>query len=209
MGCSAGGDEGCGGESSVSTSTSRAKSHKKYFKIILQIVVIFLVLGVGVASLINHVVNVKIAGTAEGSLVFVDGQTGKKVSTTLTDSDSDGFADSGQISIQNRADFTFKGKIIDLTVEKDDKTFLSTISGNGIWYFYEDSDLSGNLSDGDILVGKVKIEQGSSNLDGDTFTVAANSEKELRIHLYFEPYAAEGNYEISFDIIAVYDVNSG
>jgi hypothetical protein len=50
--------------------------------------------------------------------------------------------------------------------------------------------------------------QGSSSLEGDAFTVASNSEKKLKISLLFEPYASEGNYEISFEIVAVYETHS-
>jgi hypothetical protein len=168
---------------------------------------VFLIAGVA-GNVVYSVATVKLSGTSEGSLIKINGLNQNEVVAEFQDTDRDGFADTGEIMIKNEGDFSFKGRIVNLEVRSGIKSFISNLTGNGIWLFYLDSDSNGKISVGDILIGKVKIMQGSSSLEGDAFTVASNSEKKLKISLLFEPYASEGNYEISFEIVAVYETHS-
>jgi len=163
-----------------------------------------LLLGVVVGDLVYFVGNVTFKAETSGSLVSINGEHGG-VSISLEDSDNDGFSDSGSVLIRNEGDFSFSGRIANLAVKHGSENYLVSLSGNGIWYFYSDEDSDGAISENDIKIGKIKIEQGSSALEGDSFTVASNGEKELNIRLYFEPYASQGIYEVSFDILAIYE----
>ena len=174
-------------------------------KLILGLI-IAIYFGVAVGELIYTVGNITFTAQTNGSLVSINGEHGS-VSVSLQDSDNDGFCDSGSVLVRNDGDFSFKGKIANLEVTHDAEEYIVVLSGNGIWYFYSDEDSSGNLTPSDIKVGKVKIEQGSSALEEDTFTVSSDGEKELNVKLYFEPYAEEGSYEISFDILAIYETS--
>lgn len=167
-------------------------------------IAIVILLGIAVGEVVYLVGNVTMKAETNGSLVTINGREGS-VSVTLEDSDSDGFCDSGSVLVQNEGDFSFNGRIANLAVRHGTESYLVILEGNGIWYFYSDEDSSGDLSASDIKIGKIKIEQGSSALDGDTFTVASNGEKELNVKFYFEPYAPSGSYEVSFDVLAVYD----
>ncbi len=172
-------------------------------------VLLILFFGVVVGDLIYFIGSVTFRAETNGSLVSINGINGdNSVSVALEeleDSDNDGFCDKGGVVVRNEGDFSFNGRIANLAIRHESEEYLVVLAGNGIWYFYSDVDSNGELSDSDVKIGKVKIEQGSSALEGDTFTVASNSEKELNIRLYFEPYAPQGTYEVSFDVLAIYD----
>jgi hypothetical protein len=163
-----------------------------------------IILGVAVGELLYLVGNVTLRAETRGSLVSINGEEGS-ISLYLEDSDNDGFSDSTSFVVRNEGDFSFTGRIANLAVRHGSESYLVILMGNGIWYFYSDVDSSGNVSAPDIKIGKVKIEQGSSALEGDSFTVASNGEKVLGVKLYFEPYAPSGSYEVSFDVIAIYE----
>ena len=162
-----------------------------------------LILGIAIGEVVYLVGNVTLTAQTNGSLVSING--GDSASVSLEDTDNDGFCDSGSVVVRNDGDFSFNGRIANLAVTHGSERYIVVLAGNGIWYFYSDEDSSGNLTPSDIRIGKVKIEQGSSALEGDTFTVSSNGEKELNVRLYFEPYAEEGSYEISFDVLAIYE----
>jgi hypothetical protein len=165
---------------------------------------VILLSGIVVGDLVYFVGNVTFKAETNGSLVYINGERGS-VSVSLEDSDNDGFSDSGSVLIRNEGDFSFNGRVANLAVRHEDENYLVILAGNGIWYFYSDEDSDGAISENDIKIGKIKIEQGSSALEGDSFTVASNGEKELNIKIYFEPYASQGIYEVSFDVLAIYE----
>ncbi len=168
------------------------------------IILAILLLGVVIGDIVYFIGSVTFKAETNGSLVSINGEYGG-VSVALEDSDNDGFCDSGSVLIRNEGDFSFNGRIANLAIRHDLENYLVVPAGNGIWYFYSDVDSNGALSENDIKIGKIKIEQGSSALEGDSFTVASNSEKKLNIKLYFEPYASRGTYEVSFDVLAIYE----
>ncbi len=155
-------------------------------------------------SLIHSFGKVSLSANAKGKLVKVNGMD-CCIEVQMEDSDSDGFPDFGILRVTNEGDFSFRGRVVDLSVRKGDEVYLTNLTGNGIWYFYSDEDYNGEVTPSDILVGKVKIEQGSSSLERDVFVVSANGEKELRIRMYYAPYAEEGEYKIEFEIITLYE----
>lgn len=169
-------------------------------------IAIAVLFGIAVGEIVYLVGNVTLTAETAGSLVSING--GNEATISLEDSDNDGFCDSGSVLVRNEGDFSFNGRIANLEVRHGSESYIVVLAGNGIWYFYSDEDSSGNLTASDIKMGKIRIEQGSSALDGDVFTVASNSQKELNVKLYFEPYAPQGRYEISFDVLAVYERGS-
>ncbi len=158
------------------------------------------------STVLQDIANVEAQMKAEGSLILING---KSVPTTIDlnfqDSDSDGYPDTAEINVRNEGDMTLKAKIVNVNVSLNDHDFLVERTGNGIWSFYEDVDSNG-LDAGDIKIGEVKIYQGSSSLDENVFTVKSNYEKTLKVELKFEPYAAPGNYTVSFSIVSIHEI---
>jgi len=145
----------------------------------------------------------------EGSLIKINGNDFQtSLFLSFEDSDGDGFEDLAVFTIRNEGDFSFKGKILNLSVTLNESEFLVERSGNGIWSFYYDKDGDGAISNGDIAIGRVKIIQGSSSLDGDVFTVSENDEKKITVKLEYYPYASNGTYRVYFEIAPVYEERS-
>jgi hypothetical protein len=161
---------------------------------VLVLAVAFFV-AVASSAIIQKVVTVKARDSVNESLVTVNG-----IGYDLLEVELNG---SGSVRIVNNAYFNFKGRIVNLSVEKDDVKFLVERTGNGIWAFYYDNNSNNLLDNDDIKMGEVKIEQGSSSLDGDIFTV--DDEKNLKITMRYEPYVEKGDYVVKFEIIPVYE----
>jgi len=162
-------------------------------KLLFVFVVFFL--AVTSSAIVQKIVTVKAKDKVNKPFVTVDGVNYGIVEVTLNGS--------GSVKVVNNAYFSFKGKITNLSVEKDNIEFLVRRSGNGIWTFYYDNNSNNLLDSGDIKMGEIKIEQGSSSLDGDIFTV--DNEKNLKITMRYEPYVEEGDYTVKFEIIPVYE----
>jgi|Deesub1362A_J573_1020465.scaffolds.fasta_scaffold03394_5 hypothetical protein len=69
----------------------------------------------------------------EGSLIKINGNDFQtSLFLSFEDSDDDGFDDLAVFTIRNEGDFSFKGKIVNLSVTLNDIKFLVERSGNGI-----------------------------------------------------------------------------
>lgn len=147
------------------------------------------------STLVQKLANVEIKDVVEERMVQIVGANDGSLSMTLNGS--------GEFKVVNKAYFTFKGKIVNLSVENDGVNFLVKRTGNGIWSFYYDNNSNTLLDGGDIKMGEVKIEQNSSSLDVDEFTV--RNEKVLKITIRYEPYVETGNYSVKFEIVPVYE----
>ncbi len=182
------------------------------------IVFTIVVLSVGVvvsSGLVDKIITMVVKSEAGDAFIYINdiGTPASRITVNLTDEDGDGYGDSGEITVENRADFTLNARITDVQIavsyETGEETgFVENRTGHGIWEFYEDSDSDRQLSPGDVMVGKLKIKQSSSSLDEDAFKVASENSKDLRITMEYQPYApgrlaGATNYTVSFKIYVV------
>jgi type II secretory pathway component PulJ len=150
------------------------------------------------STIVQRVVEVKAEDRVEEPLVLVNGVSIGVVEVKLNNGN-------GEIKVVNKAPFTFEGKIVNVSVERESVEFLVKMNEtkNGIWDFYYDDNSNGLLDKDDIKMGEVKIEQGSSSLDRNKFTV--KNEKVLKITMRYKPYVETGNYVVRFEIVPIYE----